>query len=68
MLIKRKSILTGNENEMDIPVDPNDMMLYQLEMGTIYDLMPYLTDEHREFIMTGITDEEWRSAFTKAFL
>ncbi len=27
--------------------------------GLIQDLMPYLTDSQREYLMTGISDEEW---------
>lgn len=63
MQVKRKSILTGEMNTRDIPLNPDDMMLYQLEMGTVDDLMPYLSDTDRTFIMTGITDEEWQDAF-----
>lgn len=65
MQIRRTSIISGIERVKDIPVDPNDMMLYQLEMGNIQDLMPYLSDEDREFIMTGITMDEWQRAFSE---
>jgi hypothetical protein len=65
MQIRRTSIISGIERVRDIPVDPNDMMLYQLEMGSIQELMPYLTDDDREFIMTGITSEEWQQAFSE---
>ena len=66
MQIKRTSILSGIERTKNIPVDPNDMMLYQLEMGSIQELMPYLTNADREFIMTGITDSEWNEAFMES--
>jgi hypothetical protein len=65
MEIKRKSILSGIERTRDIPADPNDMMLYQLGMGNIQDLMPYLSDDDREFILTGITQDEWNNAFSE---
>jgi len=65
MQIRRTSIISGIERVRDIPVDPNDMMLYQLEMGSIQELMSYLTDDDREFIMTGITPEEWQQAFSE---
>lgn len=65
MLIKRKSILTGLERARDIPVNPDDMAAWQAGLGNIQDLMPYLNDSDREFILSGITAEEWDEAFSE---
>jgi hypothetical protein len=65
MLIKRKSVISGVERTQDIPVDPNDYMLWQTGTVNIQEVMPYLTDSDREFILSGITDEEWDSAFSE---
>jgi len=65
MKITKTSIVTGKTYTKDIPVDPNDMMLYKLEMGSLNDIMPYLTDDDRMFILTGVTKEEWQEAFAK---
>lgn len=62
MIIKRVSTLTGNENVRDIPVDPEDFAHFQLG-EPIDEVMPYLTDEDRDFILYGLTKEEWRAAF-----
>lgn len=65
MLIKRKSILTGIERTRNIPVNPDDMVAWQSGLGSIQDLMPYLNDSDREFILSGITDGEWDEAFSE---
>lgn len=62
MLITRKSTLSGVERTRDLPVDPEHYALWKL--GTpIQAAMPYLSAGDREFIMTGITQEEWNAAF-----
>lgn len=65
MLIKRKSVISGVENTRDIPVNPEDMIAWEAGVGNIQDLMPYLNDDDREFILSGITPEEWDSAFSE---
>ena len=60
MLIIRRSGLTGNISTMDI--DVTQEQINDWEGGSlIQDAMPDLTPEEREFIMTGITQEEWES-------
>lgn len=63
MNIKRTSAISGIEHQKDIPVDPNHMMMWELGMGSIDDLMPYLTNEDRDFILSGITSNEWAEVF-----
>jgi hypothetical protein len=65
MQIKRKSVITGIERVRDIPVDPEDMMSWEKGYGSIHDVMPYLNEQDREFILSGITQEEWDSAFSE---
>jgi len=58
MLITRKSIISGNVNTMDINVTHEDFE--KLESGwLIQSAMPHLSADEREFIMTGITPQEW---------
>jgi len=64
MLIKRKSVISGVERLRDIPVNPEDYVLWQTGSGNIQELMPYLNDSDREFILSGITDDEWDRAFS----
>ena len=60
MEITRTSIITGIERTQDIPVTQEQ--LNEWEGGTlIQKVMPELTPSQREFIMTGIIDEEWNT-------
>jgi hypothetical protein len=58
MLIKRQSMLTGIIHEMDIPVT-NDQLTKWMAGSLIQNVMPHLSPDQREFLMTGITPSEW---------
>lgn len=62
MLITKKSVLTGKEHTLDIPVTPDQLEKWHNGM-VIQCAMPNLTAGQREFLMSGITDEEWDKAF-----
>ncbi len=62
MLITRTSPFSGNTNSMEIEVTQEQLSSW--ESGTlIQNAMPNLSADEREFIKTGITPEEWDSAF-----
>lgn len=62
MKITRKSPFTGTVNTMDIEV--TDVQIERWKSGTlIQNAMPNLSADEREFIMTGITPEEWQATF-----
>lgn len=63
MIIKRKSIISGKVRSRDIPVNPDDMAAWEAGLGSIQDVMPYLNDDDREFILSGITPGEWDTLF-----
>jgi hypothetical protein len=65
MWIKRKSVISGIERTRNIPVNPDDYLSWQAGIGNIQTMMPYLTDSDREFILSGITEEEWDDAFAE---
>lgn len=65
MIIKRKSVLTGTIRSRNIPVNPEDMALWDTGTVAIQDAMPYLNYADREFILSGITTEEWNEAFAE---
>lgn len=58
MIIKKRSMLTGVEHERDINVTEAQIELWQSGTHIQY-AMPHLSDDDREFLMTGITKEEW---------
>jgi hypothetical protein len=58
MLITRTSEMTGVEHTLDINVTASQLKQW-LDGELIQDVMPHLSREDREFLMTGITPEEW---------
>jgi hypothetical protein len=62
MLIAKTSSLTSRTHEMEIDVSDKQIALW-MEGALIQDVMPNLTPDEREFIMTGITPAEWDEAF-----
>jgi len=62
MLITRKSPFSGEVNNMDIDVTSEQLEAYHT--GTLaQNAFPNLTADEREFIMTGITPDEWDETF-----
>jgi hypothetical protein len=68
MWISRKSVITGIERNRSIPVNPDDYFAWKAGLGSIQELMPYLTDSDQEFILSGITDDEWNDAFEEGLV
>jgi len=58
MQITRKSIMSGIERTREIDVTEAQMELWNNGI-LIQKAMPNLSASDREFIMTGIVDEEW---------
>ena len=65
MLVGKKSQLSGKSHEMEIDVSEKQITLW-MEGALIQDVMPNLTPDEREFIMTGITPAEWDEAFAQS--
>ena len=62
MKLTRTSMFTGIERTLDLPV--TEAQLSEWEAGTlIQKAMPELTADEREFIMTGVTAQEWAGEF-----
>ena len=61
--IDRVSPFSGNTNSMFMLLDVADYNKWRSGGGNIQDIMPYLTADEREFLMTGIMPKEWGQAF-----
>lgn len=59
----RTSPLSGKENSMILEVDPAQLDAYDNGEVHIQTAFPHLTPDEREFIMTGITADEWADIF-----
>ena len=62
MRIDRTNPFTGKTNSMDLPVSPAQIARWQ-NGALIQDAFPNLTPEQRDFILTGLTPEEWDALF-----
>lgn len=60
--VTRVSPFSKKVSSMFIVYDPDDFQAWQ-DGVSIQNAMPYLTADEREFIMTGITPEEWAKTF-----
>ena len=63
MLITRISLLTGAEHTREVPITDHQAEDLELRRGLIQDICPDLSSIDREFLMTGITLDEWEDAF-----
>ena len=63
VLVYKKSMVSGRVNSMLLPTTQGKIE-YWVESGKlIQDVMPDLDDDQREFLMSGITPEEWDDMF-----
>jgi hypothetical protein len=61
MQITRTSILTGTERTRELNLDQAAWDAWQKGEMLIQDAFPDLTPDDREFLMTGIVAEEWKT-------
>lgn len=60
MLITKTSMLSGETRSLDLNVTQDQIDLWEGGM-VIQNAMPDLSVDEREFIMTGVTAEEWET-------
>ena len=59
MKIIRISPFSGKINTMNLPMSVAQLLEWHRGNTPIQEVMPELSPDEREFIMTGITPEEW---------
>ena len=62
--VTRQSVITKKINTMELPITQEHLDIYET-VGDILiqDAFPNLDAEQREFILTGITPQEWNDTF-----
>jgi hypothetical protein len=65
MLITKTSQLTGKTHTLDIPVTEHQLSAWKTSGKTIQSVLPHLTADEREFILTGVTTTEWNNVFSR---
>ena len=58
MLITKTSVMTGEKNEMLLPVTNEQIERWQ-NGELIQNVFPHLSPSEREFLISGVTPEEW---------
>jgi hypothetical protein len=65
MLITRRSSLTGERRTLDLPVTVEQLSAY-MAGALVQEAFPNLDVDSREFILSGVTPEEWAAQFVPA--
>ena len=60
MQITRKSMITGIEHTLDLPITAEQLAAYE-DGALLQDAFPTSSRADREFIKTGVTPEEWKT-------
>lgn len=63
MKITKKCPFTGKINTMDIPLTEAEFLRIELRNELIQNIVPHLSADHREFLISGITPDEWNKTF-----
>ena len=63
MLISRVSPLSGKLNVMDIDITEDQLLVYEETLVPVQDIFPHLTPSEQEFLVSGLTDEDWDELF-----
>lgn len=64
MKVTRKSIITNVVRTIDLPITFDQLLRYE-KGELLQNVFPNLTPSQREFIKTGITDNEWNETFNE---
>lgn len=68
MKVTKISQLSGIEHTLELNITSEELMRVENRRYTtelIQNIVPHLTMEEREFLMTGITEEEWNDKFVE---
>lgn len=63
MKITRTSCMTNVTHSLEMDVTEEQIAAWKADGRMIQDYFPQLTPDEREFILSGITPEEWYRAF-----
>jgi hypothetical protein len=63
MLITKASRISGKISSMDLNITSEQLDRVNLGIELIQNIVPHLSSEEREFLITGITTDEWNELF-----
>jgi hypothetical protein len=62
MKVTMKSMASGKVNTLDIDCTPEQIERFN-QGALVQEAFPNLSPDHREFLLTGITADEWNEMF-----
>ena len=65
IIVARKSDWSGITRSMELPITEQQCYLWASRQRLIQDAFPQLSTAEREFLITGMTKEEWGEAFSE---
>jgi hypothetical protein len=63
MLITKESRISGKISSMDLDITSDQLDRINLRVELIQNIVPHLSSEQREFLITGMTPQEWNELF-----
>ena len=62
--VTKKSIISGKTNTMELDITQEDLDRYEQVSGLLVQaVFPQLSSSEREFLISGITPQEWNDTF-----
>jgi hypothetical protein len=63
MKVTKQSQISGVVRTRELDITEQQLWNYEMGLGLIQDVFPNLNSSEREFLKTGVTDEEWNRVF-----
>jgi hypothetical protein len=63
MLVTKTSRISGKISSMDLDITSDQLDRIEAKIELIQNIVPHLSSDEREFLITGITPQEWNELF-----
>lgn len=63
--VYKASVINGNINSMVLPTRQGELEYWEDSNALVQDVFPHFTAAQREFLISGLTPEEWNKLFSE---